>query len=263
MNTVTSKDSTKIAYDKEGEGPAVILVDGAMCNRSSGSKPELVKLLAPHFMVYSYDRRGRGDSGDTRPYAVEREIEDIEALIGEAGGAAYLYGHSSGAALALKAAIRLGNKVKKLAMYEAPYNDDGEAQRAWKEYIKQLTELLAADRRGDAVALFMKLVEIPANQIEGMRHAPIWPMLEAIAPTLAYDHAAILGDDASIPTERAASVTVPALVMNGGASYPFMYDTARTLSHAMPHAELRTLKGQRHDVDPNVLAPALVEFFSE
>src|SRR6266550_7974571 len=261
MNTVTSKDGTKIAYDKQGEGPAVILVYGALCSRSFGSLPELVKLLAPHFTVYNYDRRGRGDSGDTRPYAVEREVEDIEALIDEAGGAAYLYGHSSGAALALEATIKLGGKVKKLAMYEAPYNDDDEARRAWKEYIKQLTELLAADRRGDAVALFMKLVGTPADQIEAMRHAPAWPMFEALAPTLAYDHSAILGADASVPTDRAAMVTAPALVLYGGASFPFMSDTAQALGKAIPHAQVRTLEGQTHDVNPDVLAPVLMEFF--
>src|SRR5205807_2946522 len=136
-----------IAYDKQGEGPAVILVAGALCARLSWSGPQLSKLLAPHFTVYNYDRRGRGDSGDTKPYAVEREVEDIEALIDEAGGAACLYGHSSGAALALEVAIRLGQKVEKLAMYEAPYNNDAEAQQAWKQYIKQLAELLAVDRR--------------------------------------------------------------------------------------------------------------------
>lgn len=263
MDTVTSKDGTRIAYDTIGQGPTVILVAGAFCSRYFWSGPELAKLLAPHFTVYNYDRRGRGDSGDTRPYAIEREVEDIEALIDEAGGAASLYGHSSGAALSLEAALKLGKKVKKLAMYEAPYNDDAEAQRVWKQYIKHLTEALAADRRGDAAALFMELVGTPADQIEGMRHAPTWPMFEALAPTLAYDHAAILGDDASVPTERAASVTVPALVMNGGASYPFMYDTARALSQAIPHAELRTLEGQTHDVNLDVLAPVLVDFFSK
>src|SRR5436305_2295370 len=192
MHVVTSKDWTNIAYDKQGEGPAVILVAGALCARLSWSGPQLSNLLAPHFTVYNYDRRGRGDSGDTKPYAVAREVEDIEALIDEAGGSASLYGHSSGAALALEAALRLGKKVKKLAMYEAPYNDDAEAGRAWKEYLKQLTEALAADRRGDAVALFMELVGTPADQIEAMRHAPVWPMFEAIAPTLAYNHSAIV-----------------------------------------------------------------------
>jgi pimeloyl-ACP methyl ester carboxylesterase len=262
-STVTSQDGTRIAYDKLGHGPAVILVAGALCSRSFWSGPELAKLLAPRFTVYNYDRRGRGESGDTKPYAVAREIEDIEALIDEAGGSAYLYGHSSGAALALEAALRLGNKVKKLAMYEAPYNDDAEAQRAWKQYITQLTEALAADRRGDAVALFMKYVGMPADQIEAMRQTPAWPLLESIAPTLAYDHAAILGEDDSVPTERAASVDVPTLVINGGASYAFMYDTAQALSKAIPNAQLRTLEGQTHDVDPDVLAPVLVEFFSD
>jgi pimeloyl-ACP methyl ester carboxylesterase len=262
MNTVTSKDGTKIAYDKQGQGPSVILVAGALCTRLSWSGPDMSKLLAPLFRVFNYDRRGRGDSGDTSPYAVEREIDDIEALIDEAGGAAYLYGHSSGAALILEAAIKLGDKVKKLALYEAPYNDDPEAQSAWNKYIKELGRLLAADRRGDAVALFMKYVGTPDAQIEGMRHAPMWPMLEAIAPTLAYDHTAILGKNASVPTERAAFVSARTLVMNGGASFPFMYHTARALSQAIPHAQLHTLEGQRHDVSTEVLAPVLGEFFA-
>src|SRR6266536_2333274 len=142
------------------------------------------------------------------------------------------------------------------------HNDDAKAQRAWKEYIKHLTEALAAERRGDAVALFMKYVGMPADQFEAMRHAPAWPIFEAIAPTLAYDHAAILGEDASVPTERAAIVTAPTLVMNGGASYAFMYDTAQALGKAIPNAQVRTLEGQTHDVDPDVLAPVLMEFFS-
>ncbi len=261
MNIVNSADGTKIAYDKQGEGPALILVDGALCSRSSGSKPELVNLLAPHFTVYSYDRRGRGDSGDTLPYAVEREIEDIGTLIDDAGGTASLYGHSSGASLALDATVKLG-KVDKLAMYEAPYDDDPAAQQAWHVYLRQLTEALAADRRGDAAALFMRYVGTPAEQVDGMRQAPFWPSFEAIAPTLAYDHTAIQGPDNSVPTERAARVGVPALVLHGSASPPFMGATARTLSQVMPHAQLRTLDGQTHQVDPGVLTPVLVEFFA-
>lgn len=258
--TVTSRDSTTIAYDRQGEGPAVILVAGALCTRLSWG-PELSRLLAPHFTVYNYDRRGRGDSGDTQPYAVEREIEDIDALIAVAGGSACLYGHSSGAALILEAASRLGDRVEKLALYEAPYNDDPAARQAWGRYIAQLTDALAADRRGDAVALFMRCVGMPDDQIAGMRRAPMWPMLEAIAPTLAYDHTALLGGDAAVPTERAASVRVPALVMHGGASYPFMRDTAHALGRAMPHAQVRTLEDQTHDVDLAVLAPVLAAFF--
>ena len=261
MQVVTSKDGTTIAYDKQGEGPAVILVAGATCARLSWSGPQLSNLLAPHFTVYNYDRRGRGDSGDTKPYAVAREVEDIEALIDEAGGSAYLYGHSSGAALVLEAAILLGQKIKKLALYDAPYHEEPADRHAYKDYIKQLTQALTADHQGDAVAAFMHYVGMPTDQIAAMRQSPAWPQLEAIAPTLAYDHTAILGKDASVPIERAAHVLSPTLVMNGGASYPFMYETARALSQAIPHAQLRTLEGQTHDVAPEVLAPVLVEFF--
>jgi len=259
--TVMAKDGTTIAYDREGEGPAAILVAGALCARLSWSGPAIATLLAPHVTVYNYDRRGRGDSGDTKPYAVAREIEDIEALIDEAGGSAYLFGHSSGAALALEAAVALGSKVAKLAMYEAPYNNDPAAQRGWGDYTRRLTELLAADRRGDAIALFMALVGTPADRIEGMRRAPFWPALEAIAPTLAYDHTAILGEDGALPVVHAARVHAPTLVMAGGASYPFMRDTARALSAAIPHAQLRTLEGQTHEVSPDALAPELIAFF--
>ena len=262
MHEVTSKDGTHIAYDKQGEGPAVILVAGAMCARLSWSGPQLSNLLAPHFTVYNYDRRGRGDSGDTKPYAVAREVEDIEALIDKAGGSAFLYGHSSGAALVLEAAIQLGQKIKKLALYDAPYHEEAADRQAFKDYIKQLTQALAADRRGDAIAAFMHYVGTPTDQIEAMRQSPAWPMLESIAPTLAYDHVYILGEDSSIPTERLAVITAPTLVMNGGASYPFMYDTAQALCKVIPHAKLRIIEGQTHAVDVDVLAPVLVEFFT-
>jgi pimeloyl-ACP methyl ester carboxylesterase len=262
METATSKDGTTIAFDRLGAGPALILVDGALQYRAfDQGGAQLADLLAPHFTVVRYDRRGRGDSTDTQPYAVAREIEDIEALINAAGGSAFVYGISSGAALAMEAAIKLGNTIKKLAMYEAPYNDDAVARQAWKEYTKQLRELLAADRRGDAVALFMMLVGATGDQVDGMRQAPVWPMFEAIAPTLAYDHIALLGDDAAVPTARAARVAVPALIMDGGASYPFMHVAAVALAHAMPHAQHRTLEGQTHEVAAEALAPVLVEFF--
>jgi pimeloyl-ACP methyl ester carboxylesterase len=262
MDTVRSKDGTAIAFDKQGEGPHLILVDGAMGTRSSGSKPALAKLLASHFTVYSYDRRGRGDSGDTKSYAVAREIEDLDALIDDAGGSAFVYGHSSGGCLALEATAKLGDKIEKLAIYEAPYNDDPKAQKAWGEYIKNLTEALARDRRGDAVALFMAYVGTPAAQIEEMRHAPFWAGMEAVAPTLAYDHTAIMGKDGSIPTARVARVHVPTLVMSGGNGAPFMRETAKKLSKAIPEARLSTLAGQTHDVQPEALAPVLVEFFA-
>jgi pimeloyl-ACP methyl ester carboxylesterase len=261
MNKVISKDGTEIAYETSGTGAALILVDGALCYRSFGPMGELAKLLAPHFTVYTYDRRGRGESSNSKPFAVEREVEDLEALIEAAGGSAFVFGTSSGAALAMEAAIKLGKKIRKLAMYEAPYNSDPAARQAWKEYRRQLAESLAAGCLGDAVVLFMKLVDTPAEQIEGMRQAPVWPMFEAVAPTLAYD-AAELGEDRSVPVKRAAKVSAPALVMNGTV-IPFMLPTAQALAKAIPHAQHRTLEGQSHDVDLKVLAPELVKFFAQ
>jgi pimeloyl-ACP methyl ester carboxylesterase len=265
MNTVTSRDGTEIAYEMKGAGPAVILVDGAMCYRGFGPMQPLSELLAPHFMVYTYDRRGRGESSNSKPYAIEREVEDIEALIRETGGKAYVYGISSGACLALEAAIRLGNKITKLALYEPPYNSDPADRNAWREYRKHLRELLAENCRGDAVAHFMQFVGTPADQINGMRQAPMWPMFEAVAPTLEYD-AVAMGDERVPPINRAGDVKVPTLVMDGGANLqflPFMHETATALAKAIPNAHQRTLESQTHDVKLEVLAPVLVEFFNQ
>lgn len=261
MPTVTSKDGTTIAYEKSGQGPAVILVDGALCYRDFGPARGLAKLLEPSFTVYIYDRRGRGESTDTQPFAVEREVEDLDALINAAGGSAYVYGISSGAALALEAAVALDGKIKKLALYEDPLNDEAEARQQFKEYRKHLEEYRAAGRRGDMAAAFMTLVGMPADQLEGMKQSPMWGMFEAVAPTLAYD-AAELGEDRSVPTKLAARVTMPALVMNGTASPPFMEATAKSLANAMPHAQYRALEGQTHEVSAEALAPVLIEFFS-
>jgi pimeloyl-ACP methyl ester carboxylesterase len=261
MKTVTSADGTAIAYEEQGRGPALILVDGALCPR--GSKEGLAAALEPDFTVFRYDRRGRGDSGDTQPYATEREVEDLTAVIGAAGGTAFLYGHSSGCALVLDTALRAGGTaVSKIALYEAPYDDDPAAQGPWTAYLTDLAAALAAGRRGDAVARFMAHVGMPAEQIAGMRQSPFFPALEAIAPTLAYDHAGLLGDSVAVPAGKAARVPVPALVMYGDASFPFMRETAQTLSAAMPQARLRVVEGQTHDVDPSVLAPVLAEFFA-
>lgn len=264
MKTVTSKDGTTIAYDKTGDGPAVILVTGATGTRLFGF-PELARLLEPHFTVYNYDRRGRGDSTDTKPFAVEREVEDIEALINEAGTPASLYGISSGACLVLEAAIRLGSKVNKLALYEAPYNSDPNDKPIWHAYYTKLNELVAANKRGDAIAHFMRFVGVPDTMIADMRRQPMWPGLEAVAPTLVYDAAAMGGETRTVPVERAAKVAAPTLLMDGEESlniYPFMRTTADALAQAMPNAERRTLKGQGHDVDSKVLAPVLIEFFA-
>ncbi len=262
MGKVTSKDGTTIAFDRSGQGPAIILIDGALGYRAFGPMGPLAALLVPHFSVITYDRRGRGESGDKKPYAVEREVEDIEALINQAGGSAFLFGTSSGGCLGLEATLRLGTKVKGLAIWEAPYNSDPADRPAWQGYWKELNELVAAGRRGDAVALFMKFVGTPADQIDGMRQAPMWSMFEAVAPTLIYDATDMGGDDRSVPVERAARVTRPTLVMNGTV-IPFMLDTATALAKAMPHAQQCTLEGQPHNLDVKILAPLLVEFFTQ
>ena len=231
---VTSRDGTRIAYDKWGKGPAVILVNGALSNRSSNA--ELAQLLAARFTVYSYDRRGRGDSTDTKPYSVKREIEDIEALIDAAGGSAYVYGKSSGARLALQAASALGDKVKKLALYEPPYSEAEGAAKEWREFRSKLDALLAADRRADAITLFMKFVGAPDEAVAKMKASPAWPAMLAMAPTLAYDNA-VLGDDRSVPVGIAAKVKAITLVMDGGASLgpmPFMRATADKLGKSHP-----------------------------
>ncbi len=258
METVTSKDGTTIAFDRSGNGPALILVDGATMHRAMGSG--MAQRLARDFTVIQYDRRGRGDSTDTKPYAVQREVEDIDALIDEVGGSAFLVGFSSGAALAMEAAIELPRKVSGLAMYEAPYNSDEAARQRFREYRHRLDEAIRSGRRGDAMDLFMMYVGMPPDQLGGMHQQPMWPMLESVAPTLAYD-AAILGEDASVPVERAARVAVPTLVLDGGAGLPFMHTTATALSKAIPGAQHRTLEGQTHEVSPKAIAPVLVEFF--
>ena len=261
MKTVTSKDGTTIAYDQSGKGPVVILVDGALQYRAfDQGMAELADLLSKHFTVIHYDRRGRGDSGDSQAYELEREIEDIEAIIDESGGSAFLYGISSGAALAMEATIKLGDKVKKLAMYEAPYNDDDDARQGWKEYRKKLMELVKEGRKRDAVGHFMMLVGMSPDQLEGVHQHPMWPLWEAVGLTLAYD-AIAMGEDSSLPTARAAMVTAPTLVMNGSDSFPFMYATAVALAIAIPNAEHHTLEGQTHEVDSKALAPVLTEFF--
>lgn len=267
MKTVTSKDGTSIAFDQSGQGPIVIFVDGALQYRAfdQGMAP-LAELLSQNFTVIHYDRRGRGDSTDrplgaVQPDALAREIEDIGALIDEAGGSAFLYGISSGAALALEAALALGSKVKKLAMYEAPYNNDETARQAWKDYRQALKEIVAAGPAGEVVGRFMTLLGMPADQLEGMRQHPMWPLWEAVGLTLAYD-AVAMGEDGSIPTERAARLTVPALIMNGGSGeWSFMQATAMELANAIPNAQHRTMEGQSHEVSAEALAPVLTEFF--
>jgi pimeloyl-ACP methyl ester carboxylesterase len=256
---VTSEDGTKIAYDKVGHGPIVILVLGALNSRKSGAK--LASLLASRFTVISYDRRGRGDSTDTTPYSPQREVEDVAALIDAVGEPVCLYGHSSGAAISLEAAVKLGKQVSKLAIYEAPYALDAPARKAAQDYDRRLENLLASKRNGDAVALFIKAVGVSDRQIQAIKKMPMWRGLISMAPTLVYE-SAVLGKGHSLPTALLAGITTPTLVMHGGAGAPSMRDAAKALSQALPNAQLRTLAGQTHGVRPKVLAPVLAEFFA-
>jgi pimeloyl-ACP methyl ester carboxylesterase len=265
MKTATSRDGTHIAYDKLGEGPPLVLVGGAFNTRTFGPNGGLAPLLAERFTVINYDRRGRGDSTDTAPYAVEREIEDIEVLIEEAGGSAHVFGISSGAALALEAANR-GLAIDKLALYEAPFVVDDSRAPVPDDYLQRLEGLVASDRRGDAIRLFMRQgVGLPAVFVAMMRIMPAWSKLKAVAPTVIYD--ATIVDDYQkgrpVPSDRWTSVTMPTLVTVGGKSPDWMRNAMRALANVLPNARHSTLEGQTHIVKPQALAPVLVEFFED
>jgi pimeloyl-ACP methyl ester carboxylesterase len=257
--TVTSADGTSIAFERVGDGPPVVLVGGALNDRSFQPLVELAALLAPDFTVYTYDRRGRGDSGDTAPYAVAREVDDLEALIAEAGGSACAYGLSSGAVLALEAAAR-GVTITKLALFEPPLTVDDGTDSDDEEFDAQLAELIWAGRRGDAIELFMTGIGLPSEAIDGARRSPTWSGLEAMAHTILYDDA--ITGDRSLLTERLASVTVPTLVIASGASSPYLHDAAQAVADALPDAQLRTLEGQFHDVASKDIASVVTEFFT-
>jgi pimeloyl-ACP methyl ester carboxylesterase len=257
METVTSRDGTEIAFDRIGQGPPVILVSGGSVDRSSLAP--LAQELAPDLTVLNYDRRGRGPSGDTPPYAIDREIEDIETMIEAAGGEAGLFGSSSGAVLAMLAAAA-GLPITKLAMWEPPFIPEG-VPTPPADQVQQYETMVAEGRRGDAVEYFMsRVVGMPPEFVAGARSQPWWGATEALAHTLAYD-ARIMGDY-RIPVDRAADVKVPTLVVAGGADMPWMRDTASALAEALPDGRTRILDGQGHDVDPMVLAPVLREFFA-
>jgi pimeloyl-ACP methyl ester carboxylesterase len=257
MQNVTSKDGTTIAFDKAGQGPALIVLSGGPLDRSADAP--VAALLAPRFTVYNYDRRGRGDSGDTPPYALDREFEDLEAVIAAAGGSAFFHGSSGGAILGLEAAAR-GLALTKLALWEPPFIVDDSRPPVPADYKEQLTELLSAGRRGDMVELFMtKAVGLPAEFVAPMRTMPGWPAMEKLAHTLVYD--ATLTGDFSLPTGRVASVTVPTLVIDGGQT-PWLSNTARAVAETLPDARRRTLNGQPHNVAPEAIAPVLAEFFA-
>lgn len=264
MNAVIARDGTRIAYERQGSGPSLILVGGGL-DDSSENQP-LAAELAAHFTVYNYARRGRGASGDTAPYAMEREVEDLEALIAEAGGSADVYGVSTGGALVLEAAAA-GVAARRLAVYEVPYRLDPGWPAAWREYTDALAAALEAGDRGGAIERFLSVTGSNADDIARVRASPYWPALEALAHTLAYD-AACLGDGRP-PTARLATIAQPTLVATGddrprdAPGWVLALDEAAdAIAASIPRAERRTIPGQGHVVDPSTFAPVLVDFFA-
>jgi pimeloyl-ACP methyl ester carboxylesterase len=264
MSTVTSKDGTVIAYETKGDGPPLLLVDGALCSRSMGGMSKLANRLAESFTVYTYDRRGRGESGDSPEYTVEREVEDIHALVAAAGGSVGLYGISSGAMLALEA-TRSCPGVGRLALYEAPLIVDDSRDPLPPDYLQTMEGHLAAGRRGAAVEQFLRFVGMPGFFLAVMKRTPIWRKLKALAHTLPYD-ARIVADyqrGVPLPADRWAEVAVPTLVLDGGKSPAWMRNGNRALAGVIPAAEHGTVDGQTHMVKAKALAPVLDEFFGD
>lgn len=264
MSTVVSKDGTQIAYTRAGSGRPVVLVDGALCWRTQGPNDGLARLLAENFTVYTYDRRGRGESGDAADYDRAREIEDLEAVIKEAGGSACVYGISSGATLALDAAAS-GLAVEKLAIFEPPHFVDDTRPPLSADYQARLTELVKADERGKAVKLFMREgVNLPGFVVGMMGLLPAWKKLKSVAHTLPYDVAFVLEAQQGAPLSesRWSSVTMPTLAVVGGKSPKWMHNGMRATADVLPNAEFRVLEGQTHLVKPKALAPVLTEFFT-
>ena len=259
----TSADGTQIAYERIGNGAPLILVGGAWNTRQSGT--ELAERLADNLTVYTYDRRGRGDSGDTQPYAVEREVEDLQAVIEAAGGSAALFGHSSGGALALETTAR-SVRVSKLAVYEIPYIVDDSRPPLADDYIEHLEQLVAAGRRREVVSYFMtEAVGMPAEMAEQLANSPMAAPMETLAHTVAYDGRVMLRsrmNGGPLPSEWRDSVTVPTLVMDGGESPAWLHSAARALVGLLPDVCYRTLEGQDHAAAPEAIAPELEGFLS-
>jgi pimeloyl-ACP methyl ester carboxylesterase len=253
--TVTSNDGTSIAYERAGAGPALILVDAAGHYRALSSFGGLIGLLAAHFTVYNYDRRGRGDSTDTAPYAVEREVDDLAALIDEAGGSAFLYGFSSGGLVALHAAAS-GLAIPKLVLLEPPLATD-EDRSAQAAFTAELAELVAAGRPGDTVKYFLTSIGVPDEIIAEMRQNGSWSAMEAVAHTLVYD--CKVSEATSI--QLLASVRVPTLILDSQGSSDDLTGMAALIAKALPNGSRRSLAGAWHGVADDVLAPVLTDFF--
>jgi pimeloyl-ACP methyl ester carboxylesterase len=260
VRQVTSQDGTRIAYETWGQGPALIAVAGTTCDRAL--MRSTAQAFGEYFATINYDRRGRGESGDTAPYAIDREIEDIAALINEAGGSAHLYGHSSGAALVLHT-VAAGVPVERFVLHDPPYSpDDESSQDAARAFALEIRDLLDQDKRAEAIEITFRGTGMPDDMIAEMRQSPRWPGLIALAPTLAYD-SAVMGDidrGGAIPEDLAVRATRPGLVLVGGESPPFMMEVSRRLAALLPAGNHRVIEGQDHVASPEVLAPMVAEF---
>jgi pimeloyl-ACP methyl ester carboxylesterase len=262
MTTVVSPDGTRIAYTRRGRGPALVLVDGALCHRTFGPSEELARGLADRFTVYTYDRRGRGDSGDTPPYSVERELEDLEAIVNEAGGSAALYGISSGGALILEAAPRLP-ATKGIVLFEPPFVVNDIRPRP-ADMWPGIDAAIAAGDKSKAVKSFLRGVGAPSLVVAIMRLLPVWRRLAASAPTLPYDGALMKdyqrGDP--LPRNRWSTVAAPTLVLVGSKSPGWMQNAMKSLAAILPNATHHVLQGQSHIVRAPVHVPVVTEFLT-
>ncbi len=258
---VISADGTEICFDRSGTGPAVVLVHGALTGRAHPILAGVAAKLAPWFSVFNYDRRGRGGSGDTAPYAAEREVDDLAAVIDAAGGPAMVFGGSSGAGLAVLAAREI-RAIAKLALWEPPYHVDPTAPPLSQDFGARLTALVGAGQPGDAVEAFMvEAAEMPPSAVAAMRAGPAWSQAEAIAHTLAYE-AAVMGPGNALPVATLTSLTQPALVLTGQLSPAWLTSAGRAVAAQIPDATHRVLAEQAHGVSPDALAPELLEFFT-
>ena len=259
----TSADGTEIAYSITGSGPALILVDGAMCHRMFGPSTELASVLDKNFTVYTYDRRGRGETGDgATPWSLQNEINDLEALIEEAGGSAFVFGVSSGAVLGLEAATRLPS-ITRLAIYELPMVVDDTYTPRPADIVEQMNDMLARGDRSGMLSKFMKMVGVPGFGLAIMKLTPVWKKLKLVAHTLPWD-LRILGDDGRgkpLPADR-WKIKVPTLVMNGGKSPDYLRNTMKNVAEVLGDVEYQELPGQTHMLKSSAAAPVLVEFFS-
>ena len=260
MRHVTSQDGTAIAYEQTGQGPALVIVGGVLGDHSQ--QAGLAALLANDFTVFNIDRRGHGASGFTSPYAVEREVEDLDAVLTEAGGSAFVYGTSGPGVLCLEAAARgLSPKMKKLAVWEPPYILEGSRTPPPPDYKARLTQLLDEGRRGDMIALFFTdAVGMPAEFVAQMRQSPFWAAQEAFAPTLIPDATLMSDGTFALPKARLAHATVETLVMDGG-TVPWLSQSAQAVAETLPHARQQTIAGQPHNVADEAMAPVVRAFF--